>query len=80
MSRITGGAIEVRARYTTIGADLVVISGEKGLEGPQSTGILAGPKDLLEAASLNHSHNTTSKSAHASLSPIHRAPSDNAVG
>jgi seryl-tRNA(Sec) selenium transferase len=43
--------------------DLVVISGEKGLEGPESTEILAGPKDLIEAASLNHSHNTTSKSA-----------------
>lgn len=44
-------------RYTTIGADLTVISGGKGLLGPQSTGILAGRKDLIEAAALNHSPN-----------------------
>ena len=48
----------VLTRYTAMGADLVVISGGKGLEGPQSTGILAGRKDLIEAASLNHSPNT----------------------
>ena len=45
-------------RYTTMGADLVVVSGGKGLEGPQSTGILAGRMDLIEAASSNHSPNT----------------------
>lgn len=44
-------------RYTTMGADLTVISGGKGLLGPQSTGILAGRKDLVEAAALNHSPN-----------------------
>jgi L-seryl-tRNA(Ser) seleniumtransferase len=44
-------------RYTGLGADLVVISGGKGLCGPQSTGILAGRRDLIEAASLNHSPN-----------------------
>jgi L-seryl-tRNA(Ser) seleniumtransferase len=44
-------------RYTSMGADLTVISGGKGLLGPQSTGILAGRKDLIEAASLNHSPN-----------------------
>jgi L-seryl-tRNA(Ser) seleniumtransferase len=44
-------------RYTTMGADLTVISGGKGLLGPQSTGILAGRKDLIEAAALNHSPN-----------------------
>lgn len=43
--------------YTTMGADLTVISGGKGLLGPQSTGILAGRKDLIEAAALNHSPN-----------------------
>ena len=48
----------VLTRYTAMGADLVVVSGGKGLEGPQSTGILAGRKDLIEAASLNHSPNT----------------------
>jgi L-seryl-tRNA(Ser) seleniumtransferase len=44
-------------RYTTMGADLTVISGGKGLLGPQSTGILAGRRDLVEAAALNHSPN-----------------------
>ena len=39
----------VLTRYTTMGADLVV-GGGKGLEGPQSSGILAGRKDLNEAA------------------------------
>ncbi|MEX2262799.1 MAG: aminotransferase class V-fold PLP-dependent enzyme [Bryobacteraceae bacterium] len=44
-------------RYTAMGADLTVISGGKGLLGPQSTGILAGRRDLVEAAALNHSPN-----------------------
>lgn len=44
-------------RYTTMGADLTVISGGKGLLGPQSTGILAGRRDLVAAAALNHSPN-----------------------
>lgn len=44
-------------RYSTMGADLTVISGGKGLLGPQSSGILAGRKDLIEAAVLNHSPN-----------------------
>ncbi|MBK9169946.1 MAG: aminotransferase class V-fold PLP-dependent enzyme [Bryobacterales bacterium] len=41
--------------YVATGADLVVISGGKGLLGPQSTGILAGRRELVEAARLNHS-------------------------
>ncbi len=44
-------------RYTTLGADLTVISGGKGLLGPQSAGILAGRKDLIEAAALHHAPN-----------------------
>ncbi len=44
-------------RYTQMGADLVVISGGKGLHGPSSTGILAGRTDLIEAAILNASPN-----------------------
>ncbi len=44
-------------RWIEAGADLVVISGGKGLRGPQSTGILAGRKDLIEAARLNAAPN-----------------------
>jgi len=44
-------------KYTALGADLVVISGGKGILGPQSTGILAGRRDLIDAATLNASPN-----------------------
>ena len=44
-------------RWIERGADLVVISGGKGLRGPQSTGILAGRKDLIDAARLNAAPN-----------------------
>lgn len=37
-------------RYTQMGADLLAISGGKGLHGPQSTGILAGRADLVATA------------------------------
>ena len=50
--------VDTLTRHTKAGFDLVVISGGKGLRGPQSTGILAGRKDLIEAAALNHSPNT----------------------
>jgi L-seryl-tRNA(Ser) seleniumtransferase len=40
-------------RFVEAGADLVVLSGGKALHGPQSTGILAGRADLIEAARLN---------------------------
>ena len=42
-------------KYISDGADLVTFSGGKGLRGPQSTGILAGRADLVEAARLNMS-------------------------
>jgi L-seryl-tRNA(Ser) seleniumtransferase len=41
--------------YISDGADLVTFSGGKGVRGPQSTGILAGRADLVEAARLNMS-------------------------
>jgi L-seryl-tRNA(Ser) seleniumtransferase len=44
-------------RYTKMGFDLVAFSGGKGLRGPQSTGLLLGRKDLIEAAKLNNSPN-----------------------
>lgn len=44
-------------RYIRMGADLVAISGGKGLQGPQSTGLLAGRKDLIEAAKLHNAPN-----------------------
>ena len=39
------------------GADMVILSGGKGVRGPQGTGILAGRKDLVEAAAANASPN-----------------------
>ena len=44
-------------KYTKIGFDLVGFSGGKGLRGPQSSGLLLGRKDLIEAARLNTSPN-----------------------
>src|SRR5438309_5552629 len=44
-------------KYVRLGADLVNVSGGKGIRGPQSTGILAGRKDLIRAAVLNSSPN-----------------------
>jgi L-seryl-tRNA(Ser) seleniumtransferase len=40
-------------RWIRWGADLVVYSGGKGIRGPQDSGMLAGRKDLIEAARLN---------------------------
>jgi seryl-tRNA(Sec) selenium transferase len=45
--------VENLTKYARLGGDLVVISGGKGLQGPQGTGMLAGRKDLIEAATLN---------------------------
>jgi L-seryl-tRNA(Ser) seleniumtransferase len=41
-------------RFTRMGFDLAAFSGGKGLRGPQSTGLLLGRKDLIEAARLNN--------------------------
>jgi L-seryl-tRNA(Ser) seleniumtransferase len=44
-------------RYLRGGADLVCFSGGKGIRGPQSTGFIAGRRDLVRAARLNASPN-----------------------
>jgi L-seryl-tRNA(Ser) seleniumtransferase len=40
-------------RWIAWGADLVIYSGGKGIRGPQDSGLLAGRKDLIQAAVLN---------------------------
>ena len=40
-----------------LGFDLAAFSGGKGIRGPQSSGLLLGPKDLIRAAFLNASPN-----------------------
>jgi L-seryl-tRNA(Ser) seleniumtransferase len=44
-------------RFLRLGADLVSFSGGKGIRGPQSTGILAGRRDLIRAVTANASPN-----------------------
>jgi L-seryl-tRNA(Ser) seleniumtransferase len=41
-------------RFIAEGADLVAFSGGKAINGPQGTGILAGRRDLIMAAALQH--------------------------
>jgi L-seryl-tRNA(Ser) seleniumtransferase len=42
-------------KFVSMGADMVILSGGKGVMGPQSTGILCGRADLIEAAALSGS-------------------------
>jgi L-seryl-tRNA(Ser) seleniumtransferase len=44
-------------RYIEMGADLVTISGGKGIRGPQGSGLLFGRKDLVDGAAFNASPN-----------------------
>ena len=43
-----------------LGVDLIAISGGKHMRGPQCSGILAGRKELIQAAALNSSPNSDS--------------------
>lgn len=40
-------------RFTQMGADLALFSGGKGLCGPQSSGLIVGRRDLIEACAFN---------------------------
>ncbi len=44
-------------RWTDTGADLVILSGGKGIRGPQNTGLLVGRLDLVRAAAANGAPN-----------------------
>ncbi|WP_239986525.1 MULTISPECIES: aminotransferase class V-fold PLP-dependent enzyme [Arenibacter] len=47
--------VENLFKFQKMGFDLITFSGGKMIRGPQSTGLLFGRKDLIEAAKLNHS-------------------------
>ena len=44
-------------RWADMGADLTIFSGGKGIRGPQSTGLILGRKELIEACTMNASPN-----------------------
>ena len=50
--------VENLKKFAQSGFDLITFSGGKGICGPQSAGILAGRKDLIEAARMNTSPNS----------------------
>ena len=52
--------VENLTRFISMGADMVSFSGGKGVLGPQSTGILCGRADLMEAAYMNSAPNSDS--------------------
>jgi L-seryl-tRNA(Ser) seleniumtransferase len=49
--------VESLWRFTQLGADLVVFSGGKDLHGPQSSGLILGRRDLIDACTRNGSPN-----------------------
>lgn len=47
------------SQFLQEGADLVVFSGGKAIRGPQSSGLILGRKDLVQACVMNNSPNVT---------------------
>jgi L-seryl-tRNA(Ser) seleniumtransferase len=57
---IVDGAAEfppfsILRHYTDMGADLAIFSGGKGIRGPQSSGLILGKRELIEACAMNGS-------------------------
>ena len=44
-------------KFTDMGADLVIFSGGKDIQGPQGSGLILGRKDLIKACAVNGSPN-----------------------
>lgn len=64
-------------RFIREGADMVTFSGGKGIRGPQSTGILCGRRDLIEAAWL---HSLNYYSPHAGFGRPMKVCKEEVVG
>ena len=45
--------VSTLTRFTEAGADLVIFSGGKSLQGPQSTGLIIGRQELISACAVN---------------------------
>jgi D-glucosaminate-6-phosphate ammonia-lyase len=58
---------------TVVGADLVVFSGGKGLFGPQSSGLILGRQDLVQAAARN-------SNPHSGVGRAHKVGKEEIVG
>lgn len=64
-------------RFIDEGADLVAMSGGKGLCGPQSSGLLFGRRDLIKAAAI---HSLNFDSPHAGIGRPMKASKESIVG